>query len=263
LDYNRIREILRVGLNVNAAYRGKEATAIGWPRSIDDINESWIDVPTETFMGALLQRPLVYPERTLTRGEVAKMICNYLGVVPMQNKSTFPDVPTSHEYARYIWAANKIGIMGGDSSGIFRPNDTLSMQEFAVIASRIVSFGKSKLVTDYNNSKDKYDPLEKIDGVHTYHEMHESDLARLEPYAGSMPKVFADKDKIASWAKPAIDEFSRFGILQGDNNGRLNPTEPLDKTRFLVFMAKFEDRLGLFAYGDGGISWMGDHRPLF
>jgi hypothetical protein len=60
------------------------------------------------------------------------------------------------------------------------------------------------------------------------------------------PIVFADADKIASWAKPAVDEFSRFGILQGDSNAnpRLNPAEPLSKTRFLVFLYKFEQKSG-------------------
>jgi hypothetical protein len=237
LDDSRIRESMAIEYNANAKYKGKEAVAVGWPRSIDDINESWIDVIAETFMGTLIQRPLAYPERTLTRGEVAKLVCNYLGIVPMRNESTFSDVPATHKYVRYIWAMNKTGIMSGDASGTFRPDSTLSMQEFAVIATRILNYGKSNSGTD---------------------------PAKLEPSATeNTPKTFIDADKIAAWAKPAVDEFSRFGILQGDNNGRLNPAEPLDKIRFLVFMQKFDMRFGLFTYDGGGISQSGDLQPLF
>jgi hypothetical protein len=238
LDYLLIETPVEIYnlFNANSVYIGKEAIEVGWPRSINDINEPWIDIIAETVMGQLLQQPMAYPERTLTRGEVAKLVCNYFGIVPMRSEAPFSDVPSSHKYARYIWAMSETGIMVGYGSGVFHPDDTLSMQEFAVIASRMVKFGK---------------------------EERQGNLTKLEQNTGGAPKVFADADKIAAWAKPAVDEFSQFGVLQGDDRGRLSPTSVLDKTRFLVFMAKFEDRIGFFAYGDGGLSIHPDLYPLF
>jgi hypothetical protein len=259
LDYDTVRDVIDPLYKANKTYVGGEAVATGWPQSIDDINEPWIDIKMEVIMGLLLQQPMAYPERTLTRGEVAKLVCNYLGIVPMRSEAPFSDVPSSHKYVRYIWAMNRTGIMGGDAAGTFRPDDTLSMQEFAVIASRMLAFGKTRLLEEYNNLGAK----EALFGVVLDREIYQRELAKLEPYPDSQPKVFADAGQIAVWAKSAVDEFSRFGILQGDNNGRLNPTVALDKTRFLVFMAKFEDRLGLFAYGDDGLSYTGDAFPLF
>jgi hypothetical protein len=66
---------------------------------------------------------------------------------------------------------------------------------------------------------------------------------RFDPSPSSSPKVFADANKIAAWAKPAVDEFSRLGILEGDGKGYLSPAEPLSRLRFLVFLDKFNTRL--------------------
>jgi hypothetical protein len=91
-------------------------------------------------MSHLLQKPYAYPEKTLTRGEVAKLICNHSGVVPMRNEQVFSDVPLNHPYSRYIWAMNELGIMMGNGDGTFRPDSELSMQEFAVMAVRVAEW---------------------------------------------------------------------------------------------------------------------------
>jgi hypothetical protein len=261
--YSPLQGPVDVAFSPNDAYRGKEAMATGWPRSIDDINELWIDIPMETVMGALLQQPMAYPERTLTRGEVAKLVCNYFGMVPMRSEPPFSDVPSTHKYARYIWGVNRAGIMSGDGAGTFRPDDTLSMQEFAVIASRMVEYGKKRIVADIEATRIKFDQpevtAETMKWVEVDIEQKEADLARLNPPADRPAKIFADADKIAAWAKPAVDELSRFGVLEGDESSHLNPTAMLDKTRFLVFIAKFEYRLRLLS-GKGSLS---PYYPLF
>jgi hypothetical protein len=220
---------------------------------IIDIDESWIDrARTEYFMFKLLQKPFAYPEQKLTRGEVAKLLCNYIGAAPMRNEQVFADVPTDHKYARYIWAMNRLGIMNGNGDGTFRPDSELSMQEFAVVANSVIQWGKAEAVKqanswrDTNPYMDEYSPEEiaRIDAG--YKKKAEEGFT---PSVNSTPRVFADSAEIASWAKPAVDELSRWGILQGDSadaNSRLRPTELLSKTRFLVFMAKFDEKLHLF-----------------
>jgi hypothetical protein len=244
---------------------------------IIDIDEGWIGQDAERFMFKLLRKPFAYPNQKLTRGEVAKLLCNYIGVVPMRNEQIFSDVPVGHGYSSYIWVMNKLGIMGGVGGDRFNPDAELTVQEFAVMANRVIQWGKAEAEEYLKNWTPEIAfgvesililPLEEIEdkvlsgyewpdnvGVVTEESIAEA-YARAEkrvekfnPPANSTPKVFADSDKIASWAKPAVDEFSKFGILQGDSAGsdsRLNPTEPLSKTRFLVFMFKFEEKLKLF-----------------
>jgi hypothetical protein len=226
-----------------------------------DINESWIDYAAERFMVNLLQQPYAYPDQKLTRGEVAKLLCRDLFVVPMRNEQIFSDVELADPNSRYIWAISQLGIMNGDGDGTFRPDDTLSMQEFAVIASRMIQYGKEKSIDNLNN-------LEATLLASEYYELYteqekaamrverEKRIEEFEPPADLLPKVFADSDQIASWAKAAVDELSRFRILQGDlkepyksSNSSLHPTETLSKTRFLVFLYKLDQELRLSEVG--------------
>jgi hypothetical protein len=225
-----------------------------------DINESWIDHNAEKFMFQLLRKPYAYPDKKLSRSEVAKLVCNYLGVVPMRNEQIFSDVELVHPYSRYIWAVNKLGIMTGDGSGHFYPDTELSMQEFAVMAMRMLEYGGQKIVENEleqikeieNNPKD-WPPDDPYTQEVLARSKEEADWrARLAINSYQNPVVFADNDKIASWAKSAIDEFSKLKILQGDSSGadsRLNPTEPLSKTRFLVFLYKIDQKLPLTVGG--------------
>jgi hypothetical protein len=217
-----------------------------------DINESWIDKPAEQFMLKLLCQPYAYPHQKLTRGEVAKMICNYLGVVPMVNEMMFVDVPTSHRYAPYVWAVNKIGIMTGDN-GEFRPESELSMQEFAVIAERMIGWGKARAEMKLDNLAEELPTWEyykdytkaEIDEIF---QNYRDRVASFNLPSGRTAKVFADGNQIAAWAKPAVDVLSSWGILEGDSAGtgaNLHPKEMMSKTRFLVFLYKFEQRLTL------------------
>ncbi|MDR1328683.1 MAG: transglutaminase-like domain-containing protein [Oscillospiraceae bacterium] len=239
--------------------------------SILDVDEEWIGRSAEGFISRLLQKPFVYPEEELTRGMVAKLLCHYLGVVPMRNEFlfslkddlSFSDVPASHEYAPYIWAMNKLGIMGGVGGGKFSPNAGLTMQEFAVMGYRVMEYRIERINA---SSKQQLEDIRSnpedwpLDSIYTQAviERLERESDYLSTRFGSSirePKVFVDNDKIATWAKSAVDKFSSLDILSGDGTGYLKPTETLSKVRFLVFLYKFNDRLGFY---DGGLS-----APLF
>ncbi|MDR1328682.1 MAG: S-layer homology domain-containing protein [Oscillospiraceae bacterium] len=219
---------------------------------IIDIDESWVGQDAERFMFKLLHKPFAYPDQKLTRGEVAKLLCNYLGVVPMRNEQIFSDVPVSHRYSPYVWAMNELQIMVGTGNGKFGVDTTLSMQEFAVIAMRVIEWGKHSIQETINSliaERDSDNPDPYCDYEVTIKRYQDQMDNLFTPPAGSTPRIFADSSQIASWAKSGVDEFSKWGILQGDSTGadsRLNPTEQMSKTRFLVFMFKFNNKLKLF-----------------
>jgi hypothetical protein len=153
----------------------------------------------------------------------------------------------------------QLGIMNGNGDGTFRPDSELSMQEFAVMAKNVTQWGKQKAILASENWRDNaidiedFTPEEIVRIEEDYRKRIEEGFA---PPVNSTPKNFADSNQIASWAKPAVDEFSRWGILEGDSSGsnaHLNPTQPLSKTRFLVFMFKFEQKLKLFVDGSSPI----------
>jgi hypothetical protein len=228
---------------VDGAIKYGKTNSSGLPDNdpIVDVNESWINFNSEGFMRILLdQERYVHPEQKLTRGEVAKLLCNYLGQKPMRNLQVFSDVPTSHRYAPYIWALNKLGIMSGDGDGTFRPDDELSMQEFATVAQKMSVWYKQHLADVIKSL-----PYNSVlaDNRSTYEELWRKVLLNFDPSPSSKAKIFADAGQIASWAKPSVDAFSQLGILSGDDKGYLNPTEPLSRLRFLVFLYKLNNRL--------------------
>jgi hypothetical protein len=220
--------------------------------TVMDVGETWIGQAERGFMFYLLQKPFVYPEEKLTRGMVAQLLCHYLGAVPMQKTQIFSDVPPSHKYAPYIWAMNKLGIMTGNGDGTFRPDSELSMQEFAVMAYRVMEWGKQKaeyMAEHWQETNPWADQMTPEEIADHNKERHDAVINTYAP-AYSEPMNFADKDKIASWAKDAVNELSRYGysenrILSGDENGYLKPAEMLSKVRFLVFMYKFDHRFYL------------------
>jgi hypothetical protein len=249
-DYFSDAAIAIVAGGINS---GKDTYMLWYNDYILDIDESWVGPSAEYFMFDLFQQPFAYPNRKLTRGEVAKLICHYLNTVPMRNEQVFFDVPVSHNYAPYIWVMNKLGIMMGDGNGAFHPDSELSMQEFAVMAMRMLEYGGEKTVEsklrqiqEIENDPENW-PLnsEYTRSVLTRLKEEADWQAQLAKYSYNDPLVFADNDEIASWAKPAVDEFSKLGVLQGDSFGsgsRLNPTEVLSKTRFLFFLFKLDQK---------------------
>jgi hypothetical protein len=235
---------------VTGADTGRRNTYVMENEEILDINETWIDGRAERFIFQLLQTPYAHPKKALTRGEVSKIVCNFLNVVPMRNEQIFSDVPVIHKYSSYIWAMNSLGIMNGVGGGAFNPDGIFTMQEFAVIASRIKEYGKQQAIDLASNWREQMlyideftqEELDRLDAE------YKEKVTHFDPPANSAPKTFRDANKIASWAKATIDDFSKFGILEGDGNGYLSPTERLNKTRFLVFMYKFNRYFDMFSY---------------
>ena len=79
------------------------------------------------------------PTATVTRGEMAKMICVALngGKTPVLDAtvSSYPDT-VGHWAAGYIEYCKNLGIVAGSTDGNFYPNDFITRAEFAAIAAR-------------------------------------------------------------------------------------------------------------------------------
>ena len=75
------------------------------------------------------------PEQTVTRGQAATMINRVLGYTPSA-ASTYPDVGTTHTFAKDIAAMSERGILKGYSNGRFGVEDTLTKAQLAMILDR-------------------------------------------------------------------------------------------------------------------------------
>ncbi|MED0686232.1 N-acetylmuramoyl-L-alanine amidase [Anoxybacillus ayderensis] len=74
------------------------------------------------------------PAQSVTRAEAAKMIVSALGQTEWKDGTlSFQDIPNNHWARGWIARAVQLGIMGGDGTTNFRPNDSLSRAEMSIV----------------------------------------------------------------------------------------------------------------------------------
>lgn len=87
------------------------------------------------------------PNDTIVRSEVTKMVIHALGLedaaASAQGLSKYPDVPTNHWANGYINIATSQGIVVGDDTGYFRPNDEITYAEAMTIIVRALGYEKA------------------------------------------------------------------------------------------------------------------------
>ncbi len=87
---------------------------------------------------------LFRPDDTIIRSEVAKIAIHSLGLESaadsMKGVSKFPDVPVEHWANGYINLAAANGIVIGDDTGNFRPNDKITYAEAMTMLVRILGY---------------------------------------------------------------------------------------------------------------------------
>ena len=70
------------------------------------------------------------PNQTVTRAEMATIVCNMLGETKdLTVSDTFSDVPTTHWANKYITKAAELGIVSGYGNGKFGPSDTVTYEQ--------------------------------------------------------------------------------------------------------------------------------------
>ena len=116
------------------------------------------------------------PDRNITRAEFAALIARALKLSE-DAPSVFSDVEKGSWYETSVNACAKAEIITG-FDGKFRPNDTITRNEMAVIISNAYSYLGKK---GENGGIDK----------------------------------FTDKSEIADWAKPSVDVCTTVGLISG------------------------------------------------
>ena len=81
---------------------------------------------------------------TIKRSEVAKIVVHAMGLDKLAGnaagKTVFPDVAENHWASGYITVANSYGLVVGDDTGNFRPDDSITTQEAMTIFVRATGY---------------------------------------------------------------------------------------------------------------------------
>lgn len=166
---------------------------------IKDLNllENELSWAKDPVMEALYNGQLKgYEDNTLklnnnvTRAEFARMLVQLRGEKSTEVKENFTDVSPSDWFYKDVASLAASGIIKGDGDGTFRPNDTITRQEAAVMIARAINGGKD--VDKFNDSTGK--PIDT-------------------------ETSFIDDEAIAVWADGAINSLKENGVINGYKEG--------------------------------------------
>ncbi len=111
--------------------------------------------------------------------------------------------PFSDSSDKAVAAAFSLGIIHGSGDGKFNPDGKLTRQEAAVI-----------LFREWNLlSSEKNDPV-------------------------IYPRVFSDSAQIADWAADSVRYMNQIGVLNGTNDGKINPTVNTTREQAMILVMR-------------------------
>lgn len=106
------------------------------------------------------------PERSLSRAELAAMLVRSLGLTPeVYQSGTFTDVDADAWYADEVAAAVEAGLIEGDPSGTFRPEDRVTREELAAMMTRAMDFTGHGINLTPSESQDLLVTFEDADQI--------------------------------------------------------------------------------------------------
>lgn len=82
------------------------------------------------------------PNKTVTRAEMATIICRMLGMTEnLPASSAFSDVPINHWANKHIGRAAELGIVNGYGNGMFGPSDNVTYEQVVTMIIRAIGGG--------------------------------------------------------------------------------------------------------------------------
>ncbi|MBJ6361866.1 S-layer homology domain-containing protein [Paenibacillus sp. GCM10012307] len=140
------------------------------------------------------------PEHEMTRAEFAAVLVRYLGLnIEEQTNSVYTDVMTDRWYAASIAAASKAGIVTGSGAGAFRPGESLTRQEMAVMLGRALGFADARQTS------------------------------------GKQP---SDLQQVSPWAAPSVTYLYQAGLMTGEN-GAFSPAGHVTRELAVFILMQF------------------------
>ena len=143
------------------------------------------------------------PRRELTRAEVVQVLYNLEGRPDVTGENIFTDTAKHWAVDPITWAATT-GVVDGYGDDTFRPNNPVSRQEFAQMLYRYAKYKGYDLAA-------------------------EGDLSQ-----------FPDSGKIGEWAEVAMKWANGEGLIQGHENGTIDPTGTTIRAQAASILMRFD-----------------------
>jgi len=187
------------------------------PKSFADLKNHWAEKDINKLASKLIVNGTgadkFEPKRDVTRAEFAAMIVRALGLEASTQAPTFSDVASSAWYAYEVAAAAENGIVKGDGTGKFRPNDKITRQELAAMVVRAQA-------------------LAKVD-------VNLSDAEVASVLAG-----FKDAGQIGGWAKAEFAAAVKSGVVKGTAANTAAPTATATRAEAAAMIIRLLNNAG-------------------
>lgn len=150
------------------------------------------------------------PNGTLSRAMAVQILYNLEGQPDISGENLgypYSDVDASQWYGDAVYWARITGVAEGDGDGTFRPTDSVTRQEFAQVL--------------YNYAKYK-----------GYDLSAQGDLS-----------TFPDAGSIAGWAETAMSWANGEGLINGHENGLIDPTGTATRAQAASILTRFDQNV--------------------
>ena len=145
------------------------------------------------------------PDKPITRGEFVTVLGRMLKIDTSKYSSQrFNDVNSSTYYSPYVTWANEVGIVSGVGGGNFAPDKALTREEMAVIMSKFLKLSNKKLTE--------------------------------KPITN-----FKDQGSISPWAKEAVTEMAKLGVVKGMGEGNFSPKTEFTRAQVAQVLYSIEN----------------------
>lgn len=183
-------------------------------RTFKDLENHWAKTDIELLASKRLIEGMsaeqFAPDQKVTRAEFVSLLVRSLDLNSDTSQTKFHDVSTSDWFAGAVDAAVDAGIAKGNEDGSFRPHDSITREQMAVMISRALSFvGKSGKTPT---------PLD----VTVYH----------------------DEGSISAWAQAAVAETRDAGILKGVTSTTFEPDSDTTRAQAAVAVKRMLQYIG-------------------
>ena len=171
-------------------------------------NEWFFDAVEYAFVNGLLNgtaRGVFEPESTLTRAMVATVLYRAAGEPAVNGTTSLTDVAADQWYTNAVIWAQENGIVNGYEDNTFRPDNSITREEMAVMLARFAKHNGAEITAE------------------------------------STPD-FSDANTVSEWAVEAMAWCVENGIING-MNGTLNPLGLATRAQFATIMMRYENNM--------------------
>lgn len=174
----------------------------------------------------------------------------------LNNKHLFTDLE-SHWSEPAVAYLNSLGIINGYPDGTFKPNNYITRGDMAVISERAISNLNHKLSTsnkvkfeDVKENQYYYNSIQKLVSTQLFNGYPDGTFKPdnfitreesfvvigkfIDKYCSNLPTKnntvkYKDYNDVAEWARPYLDKLNKYGIVNGDTNGKVNPKDKVTR----------------------------------